>query len=182
MLRVVAASCARHCRVFLAYIQAVTLKTQMNTFRLISHVPGRCLQRTQIKYGYCTVSPPVRLCWSCNRPVYNREYFCECNKIQPIDKNMSYFDAFGYFKPVVQIDTVDLARRMRDIQKQLHPDKFSRASPYEQKLAADAATFINQAYATLHKHVDRFSYILSLHGFKEEDLSSGSVNGDCDVS
>ncbi|KAF6778899.1 hypothetical protein AHF37_01369 [Paragonimus kellicotti] len=178
MLRVVAAPCARQCGVVFAYIQAVSLKAQMNTVKLISNAPGRCSQWMQMQYGYCTVSPPVRLCWSCNRPVNNREYFCECGKIQPIDKNVSYFDAFGYVKPVVQIDTVDLARRMRNIQKQLHPDKFSRASPYEQKLAADAATFINQAYATLHKHVGRFSYILSLHGFGEEDFSSGSVNGE----
>ncbi|KAF8562699.1 hypothetical protein P879_12007 [Paragonimus westermani] len=114
--------------------------------------------------------------------MHNHEYFCKCGKIQPVDKNMSYFDAFGYVKPVVQIDTVDLARRMRNIQKQLHPDGFSRASPYEQKLAADAATFINQAYATLHKHIGRFSYILSLHGFKQEDSPpSGSVNRDCDI-
>ncbi|KAA3669903.1 molecular chaperone HscB [Paragonimus westermani] len=179
MLRVIATPCAREYNVLITHIQALRFKTQMNAVKLIENAHEKRLQRIQMKCGYCAVSSSVRLCWSCNHPVHNHEYFCECGKIQPVDKNMSYFDAFGYVKPVVQMDTIDLARRMRDIQKRLHPDKFSRASPYEQKLAADAATFINQAYATLHKHIGRFSYILSLHGFNREDSPpSGSVNSE----
>ncbi|OON23512.1 Fe-S protein assembly co-chaperone HscB [Opisthorchis viverrini] len=62
---------------------------------------------------------------------------------------------------------------MRETQKRLHPDKFTRTTPYEQQLAADAATFVNRAYAMLERPESRFAYFLSLH-YPSDDASSNT--------
>ncbi|GAA34393.2 Iron-sulfur cluster co-chaperone protein HscB, mitochondrial [Clonorchis sinensis] len=117
---------------------------------------------------FCTLPSNKRQCWNCNRPVRDNEFFCECGKIQPVERDWTYFEVLGYGEPTVHIDLADLAQRMREMQKRLHPDKFSRATPYEQELAADAATFVNRAYAMLEQPESRFAYFLSLHHPSED--------------
>lgn len=123
-------------------------------------------------HSFCTLSQPLRRCWNCNSAVEEKAFFCRCGKIQPLEIQFSYFDALGYPSPVVRVNPVDLAGRMRSVQKQLHPDKFTGATQSEQRLAGEATTFVNQAYSTLVRPLDRFTYILSLHGLENEVSST----------
>lgn len=117
----------------------------------------------------CSRSITNRTCWNCQKLIPEDRYFCACGKIQPISPEANYFSLLGYSKYVARIDAVELSNKMRAAQRQLHPDKFSRVSSYEQSLAADASTAINNAYATLASPVDRFEYILALHSPSESE-------------
>ncbi|TNN05959.1 Iron-sulfur cluster co-chaperone protein HscB [Schistosoma japonicum] len=111
-----------------------------------------------------------RTCWNCKRLLKDLDFFCECGKVQPVNTNWSYFEVLGYSNPQPIIDVADLSDRMRQSQKLLHPDKFSGKSPYEKKLALDASAFINKAYSCLQKPVERYEYILRLHGMSTDNL------------
>ncbi|CAH8467449.1 unnamed protein product [Schistosoma turkestanicum] len=89
---------------------------------------------------------------------------------QPVNPNWSYFEIFGYPSPEPVVDLTELASRMRETQKLLHPDKFSGKTQYEKELASDASAFVNKAYSCLQKPVERYEYLLHLHGMSTDNL------------
>ncbi|CAH8476753.1 unnamed protein product [Schistosoma mattheei] len=111
-----------------------------------------------------------RTCWSCSRLVKDLSFFCECGKVQPVSPNWSYFNVLGYPNPEPVIDVIDLGDRMRQTQKLLHPDKFSAKTQYEKDLASDASAYINKAYSCLQKPVERYEYLLHLHGVSTDNV------------
>ncbi|CAL8104602.1 unnamed protein product [Calicophoron daubneyi] len=117
-----------------------------------------------LRLFHCT-SLSSRKCWECGDVLTACDCFCKCGKIQPVGQTLTYFDALGYPHPCVEIEPHELTQRFREVQKRLHPDKFTQKSSYEQKLASDASTFVNRAYSTLARPADRFQYILSLNGY-----------------
>ncbi|ATF10240.1 co-chaperone HscB [Candidatus Enterovibrio altilux] len=75
---------------------------------------------------------------------------------------MNYFELFGllcHFK----LDTGSLALKFRELQRRFHPDRFTTASEQDRLLAVQKASFINEAYQTLHDPVRRAEYMLSLN-------------------
>lgn len=60
----------------------------------------------------------------------------------------------------------DLTRRFRNIQSEIHPDKFSTKTKKEQHLSAEWSSLVNKAYKTLHSPLARSEYLLKLHGIK----------------
>ncbi|CAH8440787.1 unnamed protein product [Schistosoma rodhaini] len=111
-----------------------------------------------------------RTCWSCSRLVKDLAFFCECGKVQPVSSNWSYFDVLGYPNPEPVIDVIELGDRMRQTQKLLHPDKFSAKTQYEKELASDASAYVNKAYSCLQRPVERYEYLLHLHGVSTDDV------------
>lgn len=79
------------------------------------------------------------------------------------DLSQNYFELFG-LPGGYRIDLDELARRYRELQKVVHPDRFANASDTEQRVAMQRATQVNEAMATLRDPLKRAQYLLSLKG------------------
>jgi molecular chaperone HscB len=62
------------------------------------------------------------------------------------------------------LSTADLDGRYRDIQSQVHPDRFANAGDAERRRSMQWATHANEAYQTLKKPLQRAKYLLQLAG------------------
>ena len=67
------------------------------------------------------------------------------------------------------LDTTALERAYREVQREVHPDRFVTASDAEKRLAAQWATQANEAYRTLKSPLNRGRYFLSLNGIDTEE-------------
>ena len=75
----------------------------------------------------------------------------------------NYFSFFGLSQQF-QIDLAALDQAYLAIQKEVHPDRHSRGSDSEQRLAMQMATFANTALQTLKNPIQRGLYLCKLHG------------------
>ena len=80
-----------------------------------------------------------------------------------MDFKADHFVLFG-IKPKFRLDLSDLDSRYRDIQAQVHPDRFAHAGEAERRLSMQWATHANEAYQTLKKPLERAKYLLHLAG------------------
>ena len=71
--------------------------------------------------------------------------------------------------PAFAIDVVALDIAYREVQREVHPDRFATASDAEKRLAAQWATQANEAYRTLKSPLNRGRYLLKLHGIDTEE-------------
>lgn len=62
------------------------------------------------------------------------------------------------------LDLKDLEQAYREVQNQVHPDKFSQASDAEKRVAMQWATRANEAFQTLKNPYKRAAYLCELHG------------------
>ena len=63
-----------------------------------------------------------------------------------------------------RLDAAELEARYRDIQAQVHPDRFAHAGEAERRLSMQWATRANEAYQTLRRPLARARYLLHLAG------------------
>ncbi|HEY6130599.1 MAG TPA: Fe-S protein assembly co-chaperone HscB [Halioglobus sp.] len=75
------------------------------------------------------------------------------------------------------LDTAQLGARYRQLQRELHPDRYAGASAHEQRLAVQYSALINAAYATLRKPLTRALYLLELAGMSKESIASQQIDG-----
>ena len=80
-----------------------------------------------------------------------------------MDFRADHFTLFGLSRSF-RLDLSDLDSRYRDIQAQVHPDRFANASESERRLSMQWATHANEAYLTLKKPLERAKYLLHLDG------------------
>jgi molecular chaperone HscB len=80
-----------------------------------------------------------------------------------MDLRADHFALFGLSREF-QLDLSDLDSRYRDIQAQVHPDRFVNAGEAERRLSMQWATHANEAYLTLKKPLERAKYLLGLAG------------------
>jgi molecular chaperone HscB len=80
-----------------------------------------------------------------------------------MDIRADHFSLFG-LNPGFRLDLSDLDSRYRDIQAQVHPDRFANAGDAERRLSMQWATHANEAYQTLKKPLERAKYLLHLAG------------------
>ena len=75
-------------------------------------------------------------------------------------------DHFSLFElpRAFRVDGAMLDQRYREIQTQVHPDKFVHAGNAEQRLSLQWATRVNEAYQTLKRPLPRAQYLLQLAG------------------
>ena len=78
---------------------------------------------------------------------------------------MQYYESLG-LEPKLSIDTEDLKKRFYERSRQLHPDRFSRASADEQQKALDMTALLNDAFRTLRDPVTRAQYFLRESGIE----------------
>ena len=75
----------------------------------------------------------------------------------------NHFDLFG-LTPVFSIEGEALERSYRDIQSQVHPDRFANAGDAERRASLQWTTRVNEAYQALRRPVQRAKHLLELHG------------------
>lgn len=92
------------------------------------------------------------------------------------DFKQNFFELFGL--PVsFDVDGSALGARYRQLQGELHPDRFSGASDLEQRLAVQYSSRVNEAYATLRKPLSRALYLLELAGVTRAEVAGQQVDG-----
>ena len=80
-----------------------------------------------------------------------------------MDFNADHFTLMG-LQQAFRIDTAALDKRYRELQAEVHPDRFAHAGDAEKRLSLQWATKVNEAYQTLKKPLERAKYLLHLAG------------------
>ena len=75
----------------------------------------------------------------------------------------SHFELFG-LPAAFSIDELMLEKAYRDIQSQVHPDRFAHAGDAERRASLQWTTRVNEAYRILKSPVQRGKHLLELHG------------------
>jgi len=75
----------------------------------------------------------------------------------------NHFELFG-LSPAFALDKQLLEKAYRDIQSQVHPDRFARSGDAERRASVEQTTRVNEAYRTLRNPVQRAKHLLELHG------------------
>ncbi|KAL3867341.1 hypothetical protein ACJMK2_044551 [Sinanodonta woodiana] len=131
--------------------------------------PNKCQFRARILLRCHSGLLKERKCWKCGSETNNVSelFFCNCGVIQSIPSDISYFQAFG-FKPDFSLDTEALSRSYKELQRNIHPDKYNQRNE-ELEMAAEQSSFINKAYFTLLKPFSRGLYLLEILGEKIDE-------------
>lgn len=75
----------------------------------------------------------------------------------------NHFELFG-LQPAFAVEADALERSYREIQSQVHPDRFAHAGDAERRASLQWTTRVNEAYRTLRDPVQRAKHLLELHG------------------
>ena len=75
----------------------------------------------------------------------------------------SHFELFG-LPARYSVDQEMLEKAYRDIQSQVHPDRFAHAGDAERRASLQWTTRVNEAYRTLKDPVQRGKHLLELQG------------------
>lgn len=95
----------------------------------------------------------------------------------PMDFNQNHFDLFGL--PVAfALDAGRLDQAYRDIQAEIHPDRFAHAGEAEKRVSMQWTTRVNEAYQTLKKPFERARYLLQLQGIDAMDPKNTAMPAD----
>lgn len=85
-----------------------------------------------------------------------------------VDLSSNFFNLFG-LAVSFSIDDAVLVDRFRELQKQLHPDKYASAADSERRWSMQAASLVNEAYQTLSNDLRRAVYLLELNGISTDE-------------
>ena len=89
----------------------------------------------------------------------------------------NHFDLLGL--PVgFAVDAARLERGYRDLQSQVHPDRFAASPESERRVAMQWAARANEAYRTLRDPVARARYLLQLRGYDTEEETNTAMPPD----
>lgn len=92
-----------------------------------------------------------------------------------MDIKQNYFEFLG-LPEIYSLDQQAFAERSRELQKTLHPDKFSHLSDRERRLSVQYTAYLNEAIATIKNTLSRAQYLLHLKGV--DTFSESSVQLD----
>ena len=82
-----------------------------------------------------------------------------------MDFNQNYFEIFRL--PVdFNIDISELSERHRELQKEVHPDRFASGTEQEKRLSMQWSALVNTAHETLRSPLLRVIYMLELRGLR----------------
>ena len=79
----------------------------------------------------------------------------------------NHFELFG-LPAAFALDKEVLEKAYREIQSQVHPDRFAHAGDAERRASLQWTTRVNEAYRILKNPVQRAKHILELHGVDVE--------------
>lgn len=92
-----------------------------------------------------------------------------------LDFTQNFFELFG-MTPNYEIDLIRLEQAFRDVQAQVHPDKFVHLSDAERRLSMQWATQANEAYQTLRQPLSRARYLLHLNGVEVHEETNTAMS------
>ncbi|MDH5577815.1 MAG: Fe-S protein assembly co-chaperone HscB [Betaproteobacteria bacterium] len=75
----------------------------------------------------------------------------------------NHFELFG-LTPAFALEAESLERAYREIQSQIHPDRYAQAGDAERRASLQWTTRVNEAYRTLKSPVQRARYLLEMNG------------------
>ena len=81
--------------------------------------------------------------------------------------NQNHFELLG-LPARFALDAAALEARYRELQREVHPDRFAAAPEIERRVSMQLATRVNEAYQTLKSPLRRAVYILQLRGVDPE--------------
>src|SRR6266849_9733804 len=81
--------------------------------------------------------------------------------------NQNHFELFG-LPARYALDAAALEARYRELQREVHPDRFAAAPEIERRVSMQLATRVNEAYQTLKSPLRRAVYILQLRDVDPE--------------
>ena len=100
-------------------------------------------------------------CPHCNQTITLAAEFCpHCKKILPAAPDRSPFQALGYETERMNLDLQDLEKRLFQLSKKFHPDRFAGGTPQEIQYSHDHSSAINNAYRLLKNPVSRAKYLV----------------------
>jgi molecular chaperone HscB len=91
-----------------------------------------------------------------------------------VDLQQDFFTVFDLPRSF-RLDSATLDQRYRELQSQVHPDKFSHLSDAEKRLSMQWATRVNEGYQTLRDPLKRGRYLLSLHGVDTQEENNTAM-------
>lgn len=94
-----------------------------------------------------------------------------------MDLTADFFALFGLPR-AFRLSLPELDARYRDVQAQVHPDRFAHAGEAERRLSMQWATQANEAYQTLKKPLERAKYLLHLAGHDLQAESNTAMPAD----
>jgi molecular chaperone HscB len=94
-----------------------------------------------------------------------------------LDFNRNYFELFG-LPPAFALSRESLEHAYRDIQAEIHPDRFAHAGEAEQRLAMQWTARVNEAYQILRQPFERARYLLELQGIDAMDARNTAMPAD----
>eukprot|EP00601_Ochromonadales_sp_CCMP2298_P016969 CAMPEP_0173239196 /NCGR_PEP_ID=MMETSP1142-20121109/13075_1 /TAXON_ID=483371 /ORGANISM="non described non described, Strain CCMP2298" /LENGTH=211 /DNA_ID=CAMNT_0014170177 /DNA_START=66 /DNA_END=700 /DNA_ORIENTATION=+ len=102
-------------------------------------------------------------CWKCGTATRPLELFCpadSCGAVQSLE--LHQINAFDLFRVdhYYDLDQKALETNFKEIQKQLHPDKFTTKSTPEREASNTTSSTANQAYQILRSPISRAEYML----------------------
>jgi len=97
-----------------------------------------------------------------------------CGALQPLPPKASPFAVLG--TPVsFFLDPKELEARFKALQRQLHPDRFTRKEPRERRLSLEWTTAVNDAWRSLKDPVPRAASLLRQEGIEVEKEAGGGA-------
>jgi molecular chaperone HscB len=119
------------------------------------------------------------ICQSCKLSELNNKVVCGvCVTIRkPYDyiRDKDFFAIFNLNKNYI-IDKNQLDKQYKDIQKIVHPDKYSTSSDNDIKEAQDCSAYVSNAYNILKDDLKRANYLLKLKGAPSNEEMSSNVH------
>ncbi|KAK7116242.1 hypothetical protein V1264_001959 [Littorina saxatilis] len=141
----------------------------LGVFRPYSVLPERALYTTPF-WQHEESAASTRKCWKCGTETdpMKELFFCTCGIVQSPADQLTFFTLFNIDESF-DVDLKKLGEMYKDLQKKLHPDRFSQKSETEQSLAEQQSSLLNKAYFTLLKPLTRALYLLEIHGYTIEE-------------
>lgn len=90
------------------------------------------------------------------------------------DFSKNHFELFG-LPTSFALDAGALERAYRDVQREVHPDRYAAATDAEKRVAAQWATQANEAYRTLKSPLARGRYLLKLRGVDTQEETNTAM-------
>ncbi len=93
-----------------------------------------------------------------------------------MDIDQNYFELFG-LDVAFAVDQALLSERYRQLQKEIHPDRFAGKGDREQRLAVQFTTYVNEAFQGLKSPLKRAEYLLLLSGVEVDPQNETTSDG-----
>src|SRR5437879_12078870 len=92
--------------------------------------------------------------------------------------NQNHFELFG-LPARYAVDAAALDARYRELQREVHPDRFAAASRAEQRVSMQLATRVNEGYQTLKPPLRRAVHVLHLRGVDPKCGTGTGIHDEC---